>query len=420
MGMIRTFFKKVNNFIFDNNSSSATSAPASAYTAQPYSAAAPANNVYPTPAATRDGWLAQMCFAEEDPVEQLVYNRRGEPLQLGSQFELASGGEGVVYTFPHDEKYLIKIYKKNAHSSAEKRTHFIEQMRTMINEDKYRICRKKTFLAWPQMPVYDANHQLIGFVMNKCSGKSLGSLKSPALIGRIFPHWDRLDLAKVALDFVRKVSFLAENGVYVNDFNPENFLVDEAHNVSFIDCASFQVQTPSGQYHTTGTFFASHIAPELVLHPQNLLYPRNIHHVEFGTAIVVFNILMYGLHPYSYYDFNRKSGCADPDTNLKKGRCPLGIGTDCKFPTGDWQKHWSWLTYDLKSSFIKTFRDGHRNPAVREPLRELEKNLQGLIHAMGHDHHNQGRRSLSPAVKKKSEYEGQRIKPEDLFQNKYQ
>ena len=431
MGIIRTLIKKFNNFFCESSnvtvatSASAHSAPASSTPAHPvfsysvpaYTITAVANKEY-RPSVPQGGWLAQVSRDEEESVERTVYNRNGEALALDSRLELTSGGEGIIYEYPHNNRYLIKIYKKSVFASSEKKSRFTEQMRTMINADMYEIFRKNNFLAWPQMPVYDMNRQVIGFVMKKCNGKSLGMLKNPAWISKNFPGWDRMNLAKTALDFVRKVRFLAENGIFVNDFNPENFLVDEKCNVSFIDCASFQVLAEGGKCHTTGTFFASHVAPELVLQPQKLLCPRNIHQVEFGTAIVVFNILMYGLHPYSYYDFNRNSGCADPDTNLKKGRCPLGINSDCKFPAGNWQKHWSWLTYKLKSSFIKTFRDGHQNPDARASLTELEKNLCDLICVMKQDS-NYDRRSLSPAKVKKREYEGSQEKAELLFQKKY-
>ncbi|MBQ6471844.1 MAG: hypothetical protein IJJ33_07665 [Victivallales bacterium] len=121
------------------------------------------------------------------------------------------------------------------------------------------------------------------------------------------------------------------------------------------------------------------------MNPQLLAQPRNIHHVEFGAALTVFNILMCGLHPYSYFDPTRKSACGTPDENLKKGRCPLGTGSDCKLPRGNWYNLWSHLTYNLKSSFIQTFRNGHHNPSQRATLATLEDNLAELLHVMKKD-----------------------------------
>ena len=161
------------------------------------------------------------------------------------------------------------------------------------------------------------------------------ALRGPEQIMKNFPGWNRLNLANVALDYVRKLKELAAKNVLVNDFNPSNFLIDERGNVSFIDCDSFQIQSATGRINITKTFFASHVAPELLKDKSLLERPRNIHHVEFGAAMTVFSILMCGLHPYNYYDPSHNSACGTPDENLLKGRCPLGHGSGCFFPRGE-------------------------------------------------------------------------------------
>ena len=127
------------------------------------------------------------------------------------------------------------------------------------------------------------------------------------------------------------------------------------------------------------------MAPELAKNKYLLDRPRTIEHVEFGIALTVFNILMCGLHPYNYYDPKDKGDCSTPEDNLIKGRCPLGKGADCKFPKGYWYSMWSWLPYNLKSTFIQMFKDGHSNPAARPSLETLQANLEELVIRMGKD-----------------------------------
>ena len=74
--------------------------------------------------------------------------------------------------------------------------------------------------------------------------------------------------------------------------------------------------------------------------------------------------------------------CGTPEENLRNGRCPLGVGSGCMLPQGIWYKLWSWLTFGLKNVFIRTFKDGHSNPAERPSLEELQKALEVLLFCM--------------------------------------
>ena len=204
------------------------------------------------------------------------------------------------------------------------------------------------------------------------------------------------------MDYVKKIQLLAANKVFINDFNPANFLVNDRCEVSFIDCDSFQAPSKNG-VHVTKTFFPSHTAPELLKNKTLLEQPRTIHQVEFGAALTVFNILMCGLHPYNYCTPGHKSACGTPDENLMRGRCPLGIGADCQLPLGGWRNLWSWLTYSLKGFFITMFKDGHSNPAVRPTLKQLQSELEILLTRMAKDPE---RTELEPKQAKSTEYKG--------------
>lgn len=341
--------------------------------------------------------------AAAEPEQRIVYSKKGTPRHLSAEYELTNGGEGVIYRLPDSDRILIKIYKKNILGDPKKRLRLRERLNDMLRVK----LDGNSCLAWPRAAVFDDRGEAIGFAMNKCTGKSFlalgGGVES---VRRVFPKWDRSHLALAALDFVRKIRFLAMHGVIVNDFNPANFLVNENCEVSFIDCDSFQIPKRGGGVHITKTFFASYVAPELLREPSLLAQPRNIHHVEFGAAMIVFYLLMYGLHPYAYYDPFRKSSCGTPDENLRNGRCPLGKGSDCRFPQGNWYNLWSWLTGALKGCLIRTFKDGHSDPLQRTPLEELEKALQQLIYEMNRPAtidaagYSANRRSLSPYLAK--------------------
>lgn len=311
-----------------------------------------------------------------------VYCKSGSDLELKSSDILTSGGEGTVYNMPGKNNILIKLYHDSITGDAKKISALSNRLDDMLRLG----LSNNACLAWPRLAVFDSGRKPIGFAMNKCVGRSFYSLGGgPASVRQAFPKWDRLQLAQTALDFVTKVRQLARHGIFINDFNPNNFLVNDKCEVSFIDCDSFQVPTRNGGAHITRTYFASYVAPELLREPSRLARPRDIHQVEFGAAMIVFHLLMCGLHPYSYCDRNTPNACGSPEENLRNGRCPLGIGTNCRLPYGPrnlWYNLWSWLTGPLKQCFIQTFREGHGDPSRRASLDELAKALEQLIFEM--------------------------------------
>lgn len=367
---------------------------------KPVPAAVPGSANPANPAA--GGWFNGVGKTTSRPGKITVYSLSGAPLDLTPSNIRASGGEGTVYDVPGKPNVLVKIYKSEKLADQNKRKELTERISAMVK--KTDLCNLP-WLAWPCMGVFDANRQLIGFGMRKISGESFYTLETREKLRQ--RNWDRADLAAVTLDFVGKLELLAQHGVLVNDFNPSNFLFNDQHEVLLIDCDSFQVTDPQGKILPTRTFFPSHVAPELLADKSQLARPRDIHHLEFGVALTVFNILMNGLHPYSYFDPLHKSACGSPEENLRKGRCPLDPGARCKLPVGDWFKVWSHFTYNLKGAFITTFREGHADRDARTSLAQFQEVLQDYLIVMDKD---PVRRELFPdKAKAKSSHDASRF-----------
>lgn len=321
---------------------------------------------------------ANLYTSEDEPKTRSCYDPSGVAITLDEAHEKASGGEGVVYTVPDKPHFLVKIYKKDSLENKTKAAELRKRIETMAG---MKALAARRDLAWPIMPVYsDAKAQhLIGFAMRACKGEPIASLfGGPASVERKFPGWNRRDLAKAAMSFLQLVDDLAQQGVFVNDFNPANFLVDKSGHVSFIDTDSYQVSTRSGAPLLSHTHFPSHAAPELLEHPELLKRPRTIEQVRFSAAIIAFQILMCGYHPYSFYDAQNGGACGTPDENLRNGQCPLGCGATCRLPE-NWYKLWSFLTGKLKNLFITTFREGHDDPSARPDFGSFIFALNGFV-----------------------------------------
>lgn len=348
---------------------------------------------------------AKLTGKASEPTTRTVYDLKGNSLKLSACDEKASGGEGVVYAYPANPKILVKIYKAETLADPAKKAATAARLKAMLAN---KACAQMPGLAWPLMPVFDAKKNMIGFVMRACQGVPFQSLfAGPKAVQAKFPGWTRRELARTAHAFVCKCHDLAKAGVLVNDFNPANFLVDAQCNVSFIDTDSYQITEPNGTVHVSHTHFPSQAAPELLTDPSALTRPRTIEQLRFSAAVVAFQLLMCGYHPYSYYDNNSGGGVGTPDENLVAGRCPLGQGADCRLPSG-WYRLWSWLSGKLKNSFIETFRYGHQDPSRRTDLGHLMYTLQGFIFETERADSPDAamRRSFEPATAKAHDYLG--------------
>ncbi len=347
--------------------------------------------------APRGGWLDAVEDASVATAGRFtLYDPSGNPVQFDPDSAKGAGGEGTVYEVPKYPKFLVKVFKEEILRDPRKAAQLRRRIEDMVALE---ACAQMDFLAWPKMSVFDERKRLVGFVMKKCTGASFLTLRGPKFIQMRFPGWTRRNLALTALDFIKKVRLLASRQVFINDFNPANFLVSPDGKVSFIDCDSYQIPGAQGA-NITRTYFPSHVAPELLRNKRLLDAPRGIHQVEFGAALTVFNLLMCGMHPYNFCDPVHHANCGTPDENLLNGRCPLGTGAGCLLPKGGWYNMWSWLTYRLKDAFIRMFKDGHANPNARPSLEELASAVEELLVVMKKDPQRQ---ALVPTTAKPPE-----------------
>ena len=317
-------------------------------------------------------WLA---LAEPSGVRnRTVFDPLGKPLNLKKSDILAHGGEGFVYKLAINPHYLIKICKDDTLNNPCKQAAFCARLNAMLALDE---CRNAEKFAWPQMPVFDSRKKIIGFVMPRANGRTLRALYAPCQVRRFFPAWDRLQITKVALELVEAVQKLARNRVLVNDFNPDNFLVDKQGKITLIDCDSFQIPGAGDNQNVflTRTFTPEYTAPELLFKPELFNQERTPEQVRFSLAVVVYMILMSGLHPYA------QCGGGDPVENLKSGKCPLDKTQGVRLPVG-WYKSVSWLPQSLHDCFVKMFVDGYSDPLQRPMIGELKTELENFIEIM--------------------------------------
>ena len=143
----------------------------------------------------------------------------------------------------------------------------------------------------------------------------------------------------------------------------------------------------------TRTYTPEFAAPELLLHPELFDQPRTPEQVRFSLAVVIYMVLMSGLHPYA------RCGGGDPAENLKSGKCPLDKESGVRMPVS-WHKSVSWLTPGLKDCFLRMFKYGFAHPSQRPLLSELRYELTNFIEVMENSK-SDNQRAILPTTAKR-------------------
>lgn len=313
-----------------------------------------------------------------------VYSASGQPEQLGR--ELARGGEGAVHLLPGRPGVLVKLYFPQRLAADPGLADKLRAMAAIPLRDDRRF-------AWPRMTVHNASGRVTGFAMRQVAGLSFQTFCQPRLVLDKLPGWRRARSVAVARSFVGLLRTLHSHGAIAGDINPANFLFSpDTCEATCLDCDSYQVST-GGRIHLCRVGVPELQPPELQAGFSGIT--RTVEHERFCAAVMLFRLLMLGLHPYSHRDGGH------PVENLRKGRIPFDPGAGkadrVRFPEGRWQPMWSHLPYAVKTLFIRAFADGHADPSARPGLDEWEQILQRYADELGRGWHSD---ELMPAAPK--------------------
>jgi DNA-binding helix-hairpin-helix protein with protein kinase domain len=154
--------------------------------------------------------------------------------------------------------------------------------------------------AWPtEVLTRQMGGAVVGFVMARIDGcEPIHNLSSPASRKQIFPTVDYAFLVHVARNVAAAFDAVHAHGHVIGDVNENNFLVGRNGTVKLIDCDSFQIRDGKDHYYCdVGVRLFT--PPEL----QQLISfrgkERTANHDNFGLAVLVFQLLLLGRHPYS-------------------------------------------------------------------------------------------------------------------------
>lgn len=152
--------------------------------------------------------------------------------------------------------------------------------------------------AWPIDAVFEKrSKRLVGYIMPYTDGReSIHNLYTPSSRVKHFPRANWKFLLFVAINVARAFATVHKAGHLIGDVNHSNILVGRDSKVVLIDTDSFQVRSPKKTF-LCDVGVKDYLPPELF--GRNLKQViRSQNHDNFSLAIILFQILFLGRHPF--------------------------------------------------------------------------------------------------------------------------
>jgi hypothetical protein len=215
-----------------------------------------------------------------------VWDDAGRPVPLGAR--LGRGGEGSVFAVIGDGARVAKVYHRLPPPER------ASKLATMV---RLRSDPLLALAAWPLATLHSGPGGAVrGLLLPRAEGRPIHILYGPKSRLAEFPAagWDFL--VATAANLARAFAVVHEHGQVIGDVNHGNALVSGRGTVRLIDCDSFQITAGSHRF-LCEVGVGTHVPPELQGAPLGV--PRTANHDAFGLAVLVFQLLFLGRHPFS-------------------------------------------------------------------------------------------------------------------------
>ena len=295
----------------------------------------------------------------------IIYNARRQVVALGA--ELGRGGEATVYKLAVQPALLAKIYHGPAREGYEDK---LAWMQANPPDDPTRA-QGHASIAWPNDLLYNSSGQLAGYVMvNVQNAAPLLLVFNPRSRAKTLPSFNRRYLHRAARNLAAALGALHASNYIVGDLNESNVMVTPSALITLIDADSFQVQHRVGSkpmLHPCPVGKPEYTPPEL----QGKTFaevPRQPEHDRFGLAVLIFQLLMEGNHPFRA----QWLGSGDPppvEDRIRDGAWPYAPKPNQPIAPPRGAPGLETLHPALVKLMRQCFIDGHLDPRAR-PLPE--------------------------------------------------
>jgi|GEM_PF-6389494 len=219
----------------------------------------------------------------------------GTPITLGPR--IGSGGEGVIYDVVGNDAIVAKMY--HAHRLNQALTNKIHAMIAAPPEDVTRQSPlRHVSIAWPMATIM-SGRTVVGYIMPKVpKSDDLYALLQPQQRQRRHSTLDHRHLYRTTRNLASAMTALHQKGYVIGDVNFKNARFNDAALITLVDCDSMQVTETTGVVHHCIVGLPEYTPPEL--QGKNFATTtRTPQHDAFGLAVLIFQLLMQGFHPFA-------------------------------------------------------------------------------------------------------------------------
>jgi DNA-binding helix-hairpin-helix protein with protein kinase domain len=301
----------------------------------------------------------------------VAFDELGNQIALGKK--LGEGGEGTVFDAMHSGKNVAaKLYARALSETQQ------AKLRTMVKSgDSYLT----EISAWPINVLYEKRRGPIsGFTMPKFSGyEPVHQLYGVASRRQTFPKADFPFLVGTGRNIAAAFDAIHAHGHAIGDVNENNIIVSHQGTVKLLDCDSFHVNAAGSCYPCT-VGVPHYTPPELQGLNSFHGVTRTTNHDNFGLAVLLFQLLFMGRHPFS--GVPQLPGDFPLERSIKEFR--FAYGADRLARLNDMPPRALGLDYlppGMGDLFWRAFTEAgakHGRPRAKEWVSELERLLKSL------------------------------------------
>jgi hypothetical protein len=204
---------------------------------------------------------------------------------------------------------------------------------------------------------------------------------NPRLRARTLPDFDWRYLHRTARNLAAAVDAVHARGYVIGDVHDGNVLVTPGALVTLIDVDSFQVRTDDGGLYPCPVGRAEYTPPELQGRSFSRV-ERAVEHDRFGLAVLFFQLLMEGSHPFRA----QWLGSGEPlplEERIRRGCFPYVDRPPCPVAPPGNAPTLAVLHPPVADLFRRCFADGHDAPGARPTAAEWHGALveaeEGLV-----------------------------------------
>lgn len=313
-------------------------------------------------------------------MSQRVYVINGDSrhlLELQEQSRVGQGGAGKIYLL-NDARYpdtVAKIFHQADQCERAK-------IQAMLDAPPDGIWMQSNgghipVLSWPTYLLENEQGQAIGYLMPYVDTRLTVPMNTYIDEIDSLPEHDQSISLRVAVarNLAAALAALHEKRDYFIDLKPQNILIyKESGNVCLLDCDGYAI---GGGKYPARQYSSQYLMPEILINrvePQALAL--NDHQDRFALAVLIFQILDYGVHPFQGVPHDQSIENANTDEFAKRGWYAYGLTPNPNVSPARQSIHEYWDA-EIRQLFDRAFTA--KRPSQRPTATEWREHLDRLI-----------------------------------------